>query len=149
MPSNMPTAFLVHGAMRVVDALPYTRRLFRDLEIKPTNAFARGLFTRSRGTSRAGASFPQSRVKRGEQEVWSDDLLGDHISFVGLGTAVHVPTDLRERWRARGGQMLELELPSPPGAGAAVVRPDRVVMLQGQPSAATHLVQDALSLLTR
>jgi len=149
MPSNMPTAFLVHGAMRVVDALPYTRRLFRDLEIKPKNAFARGLFTRSRGPLRAGASFPQSRVKRGENEVWSDDLLGDHISFVGLGTALQVPTDLRERWRARGGQMLELELPSPRGVGAAVVRPDRVVMLQGRPSPATPLVEDALTLLTR
>ena len=41
MPRNLIAAFVVHGLVRLLQLFPLTRRLFSDLEIKPSSAFRR------------------------------------------------------------------------------------------------------------
>lgn len=174
MPRNMLSAFAVHGAMRVIDLLPPTRRLFRDLEIKPKNRFARGLFVRRRFRERltSGSTFPQGVVKEGERIRLSDEVLGAKLCLVGLGVdpTIGLGARTQARWLFHGGQLVHIHrrwqgdegasvarrcedvdgtfVPSaaPPG-WVAVVRPDNTVMCEGPASEVTRLADAALSLL--
>ncbi len=174
MPSNMPAAFAVHGVMRMIDLLPLTRRLFRDLEIKPKNAFSRGLFARRRlrGRLTPGSAFPQGVVREGERVLLSDDVLGTALCLVGFGVdpASGLAEPTKTRWLAAGGQLVHIhrrwQAPTAascsrhcedvdgafvpraaPVGWTAAVRPDHTVMCEGPASDVTRVVQDALALL--
>ena len=174
MPRSMAAAFAVHGVMRVIDLLPPTRRLFRDLEIKPKNAFTRGLFARRRLRERltAGSPFPQGRLLEGVRTGLSDDTLGAQLSLVGFGVdpGRGLAGETKERWVKSGGQLVVIHRPSqePPAPSSArccedvdgtfvgraapvgwvaVVRPDHTVMCEGLASNVTRIAQRALDLL--
>ncbi len=174
MPSNMPAAFAVHGVMRMIDLLPLTRRLFRDLEIKPKNTFSRGLFARRRlrGRLPSGSLFPQGVVREGERITLSDEVLGTALCLVGFGVDpdAGLARSTKQRWLAVGGELVHIHrrwqapiaasssrrcedvdgtfVPQAAPVGwAAVVRPDRTVMCEGPASDITGLAEQALSLL--
>ena len=174
MPRDMLSAFAIHGVMRVIDRLPLTRRFFRDLEIKPKNAFSRGLFERRRGRGglTPGSTFPQGVVKEGERIGLGDEVLGTNLCLVGLGVdpAATLAAPTKTRWLGCGGSLIHIhrrwQMPiaascsrrcedadgtfvphaAPPGR-IAVVRPDHTVMCEGPASEVTRLAQDALALL--
>ena len=66
MPRNRLSAFLIHGTMRLLGVLPFTRSLFEDLKIKPQNTFDSGLFRRARSEPGCAAAppLPQGWVRR-------------------------------------------------------------------------------------
>jgi 3-(3-hydroxy-phenyl)propionate hydroxylase len=172
MPSSRPQALLVHGLARMLGLFPPTSRLFSELEIKPLNGFAKGLFVPSRGPWTSGTAFPQGLVARGGEVLQSDEALGHGPCLVGLGVdplARLQPTQ-RARWQALGGTSLQLThrgqrlnlgelapsaedltgrfLTGPRTLGwAAVVRPDRMVLCQGPAAEADRLVEETLTVL--
>ena len=120
----------------------------------------------------AGDSFPQVWLSGPDGKAcWSDDALGDGLSLVGFGVdPENYVGDVVNDWRAAGGSFLQLchrgqrlhrshgdhvwedisggLVPdAAPMEWAAVVRPDRTVMLHGPVSEAPRLVREALGLL--
>ena len=174
MPRNRLAAFFVHGLAWLADRFPPTRKTFRDLAIKPSSTFERGLFSRRPGRARlvAGALFPQGLVAAGGRLERSDDVLGDRSCLVGFGVdpASMLPADLHDAWVRAGGAVLQichrgqaLNLAPPerrcedvdgtfvpaaaPVGWAAVVRPDRRVMAEGPASESAGLLREALAML--
>jgi 3-(3-hydroxy-phenyl)propionate hydroxylase len=174
MPSNAPTAVIVHGLMRAMRLLPPLRRLFEELDIKPKNIFKRGLFVAHRRDQRLrrGGLFPQGLVRHPDGRIeLSDDVLGDGLVLVGLGVdpRASLSAQLQAQWQALGGSYLQVGLQgqktdaSMPfvedigqcllnGAfkpSVAVVRPDRIVMHSGVPEQANEVIRSSMSLLQR
>jgi 3-(3-hydroxy-phenyl)propionate hydroxylase len=174
MPSNAPTAVIVHGLMRAMRLLPPLRRLFEELDIKPKNIFKRGLFVAHRRDQRLrrGGLFPQGLVRHPDGRIeLSDDVLGDGLVLVGLGVdpRASLSAQLQAQWQALGGRYLQVGLhgqkadASVPfvedigqcllnGAfkpSVAVVRPDRIVMHSGVPEQANEVIRSSMSLLQR
>jgi 3-(3-hydroxy-phenyl)propionate hydroxylase len=174
MPSSLGVSFVVHGLVRLLDAFPPTRPMFRELEIKPRTRFARGLFKRRAGGERlgAGAVFPQAVVRDRGQLVLSDEVLGVGFCLVGFGVdpADLLPAALRDAWTALGGRFVQIchrsqalnlgarsrrcedvsgaFLSKAQAIGwAAVVRPDRTILCEGPVQDAARLVTTALALL--
>jgi 3-(3-hydroxy-phenyl)propionate hydroxylase len=174
MPSNHLAAFVTHGLIRTARLLPAGRRLFDDLKIKPANTFDEGFFARHRRQERlrAGATFPQGWVRRSQSAapMLSDDVLGLHWSLIGFGVdpVPLLPSALKERWEAMGGQVWQwcqrsqgqnlgeaercLEgldeslLPRRvPLDWSVIVRPDRCVYAEGPIEDVLAMVQEALS----
>ena len=174
MPSNRVAAFVTHGLMRTLGVVPRLRRVFEELEIKPQNRFAQGLFApRERGARLdRGGLLPQGWVRsvKDGRVCLSDDAIGPHLTLLGFDTDAEsrLDTELRARWRAAGGHALQITqrgrpagvpadawedlggtlLPgaAPPG-WVAIVRPDRTVLIDGPAAHAATLVQRALELL--
>jgi len=174
MPSNAPTAILVHGLMRAMRLIPPLRRHFEELDIKPKNIFKHGLFVAHRRDQRLrrGGLFPQGLVRHPNGRIeLSDDVLGDGLVLVGLGVdpRTKLSTQLQAQWQAMGGRYLQVGLhgqkadDSVPfvedigqyllnGAlkpSVAVVRPDRIVMHSGAPDRANEVIRSSMSLLQR
>lgn len=174
MPSNRVAAFVTHGLMRTLGLVPRLRRVFEELEIKPQNRFGKGLFApRERGARLdRGGLLPQGWVRStiDGRICLSDDAMGANLTLIGFGADAEgaLGADLRARWRAAGGQALQIvprgrpaAVPNGawedlggtllPGAApmgwAAIVRPDRTVLIDGPASEAATLVQRALALL--
>ena len=174
MPSSLGASVLVHGLVRLLDAFPPTRPLFRELEIKPKTRFERGLFRRRTRGERLGpgAPFPQAIVRDRGGVVLSDEVLGTGMSLVGFGVdpAERLSPALRDAWTALGGRFVQIGhvgqalnlgpfarrcedvsgafLSKAQSIGwAAVVRPDRVVLAEGPAHDAAELVTTALGLL--
>lgn len=172
MPSNAPTAVLVHGLMRTLRLLPPLRRHFEELDIKPKNIFKRGLFiAHSRDQQlRRGGLFPQGLVRHPDGCIeLSDEVLGDGLVLVGLGVDPQtcLSAQLQAQWHALGGRYLQIGLHGQKADGAtpfvedigqhllngafrpslAVVRPDRIVMHSGAPAQANEVVRSSMSLL--
>ncbi|WP_282339242.1 bifunctional 3-(3-hydroxy-phenyl)propionate/3-hydroxycinnamic acid hydroxylase [Pseudomonas sp. PS02288] len=172
MPGNAPTAMLVHGLMRLTHLIPPLRRHFEELDIKPKNIFKRGLFMPAgRGRRlRRGGLFPQGLVRQENGSiVLSDAVLGDNLVLVGLGIdpRASLTAELCQQWERHGGSYLQVGLhgqkrrdttpfvedigqtllTSAPAGSLAVVRPDRIVMHEGDPAKARQLVQESLRLL--
>ncbi len=174
MPSNRIAAFVTHGLMRTLGLVPRLRRVFEELEIKPQNRFAQGLFApRERGARLdRGGALPQGWVRSAADGriVLSDDAIGLQLALIGFGTDAEsrLGAELRAQWRAAGGQVLQItqrgrpvDVPASawedltgtllPGAApqgwVAIVRPDRTVLIDGPADQAPALVQRALALL--
>lgn len=174
MPGNRVAAFLTHGLMRTLGLVPRLRRVFEELEIKPRNRFGKGLFAaRDRGARLdRGGLLPQGWVRSLDDGRigLSDDAIGPQLTLIGFGTDADATLDasLRARWRAAGGQTLQIAPRGRPAAAsaaawedltgtllpgaaphgwAAIVRPDRTVMVDGPAAEAAALVQRALALL--
>jgi 3-(3-hydroxy-phenyl)propionate hydroxylase len=174
MPRNALVALLAHGSMRALTTVPYLRRYFEQLGIKPKNSFRQGLFIR--GTSaakfRRGAVLPQGWVRAADGSIClSDDVLGPGLALVGFGVD---PRDaLREEtaraFEAAGGTIVAIAhrgqrpngsrdrcwedldgifLPrAAPFGWAAVVRPDKTILNDGPSGQADRLVRESLTLL--
>jgi 3-(3-hydroxy-phenyl)propionate hydroxylase len=174
MPSNRIAALLTHGLMRTLGMVPRLRRVFEELEIKPQNRFAKGLFApRERGARLdRGGLLPQGWVRSvGTGQVClSDDAIGPQLTLIGFGTDAEsrLGSEVRARWRAAGGEALQIVprgrpvdvaasawedltgtlLPGAAHPGwVAIVRPDRTVLIDGPAADAAALVQRALALL--
>jgi 3-(3-hydroxy-phenyl)propionate hydroxylase len=174
MPSNRIAAFVTHGLMRTLGMVPRLRRVFEELEIKPQNRFAQGLFApRERGARLdRGGLLPQGWVRSvaDGRVCLSDDALGPQLTLIGFGADAEAAlnADLRMRWYAAGGRAVQMTprgrpvdapaaawedltgtlLPgaAPPG-WVAIVRPDRTVLIDGPVADAARLVADALQRL--
>lgn len=111
MPSSQVKAFLVHGAMRALRAIPPARSYFEDLKIKPDNTFDSGLFVREEKMRKllAGASFPQGWVRPAwsGQPVLSDEVLDQRWALIGFGVhpTDHVDPDNMTQWTRAGGRV--------------------------------------------
>ena len=171
MPANALLSVAIHGVMRSTRLWAPLRRYFEELEIKPANAFRRGLFVKNRrGPWRPGSWFPQGWVRTRNGEVRaSDDVLGERFTLIGLGVDPHASVSAShlaafERLGgvcihvARRGQALvgalaveditDALVSGSPAAGTLVlVRPDRVVMAAGDADSADKLIDEALALL--
>jgi 3-(3-hydroxy-phenyl)propionate hydroxylase len=176
MPQNRVTAFAVHGLMSLLRLLPAGRALFEDLKIKPQNTFDQGLFWRNPGGERlqAGSTLPQGWVRPGSGggPVLSDDAMGQQWALIGFGVdaSASLPAELLRRWQAAGGRVWQwcqrsqaqhLAPPSQrlealdeallprrvPIGWAAIVRPDRCVLVEGPASEGEALLRRALELI--
>ena len=171
MPTSAPRAIAIHGAMRGLRLIAPLRSYFEELKIKPPNQFRAGLFQRAkrRGGVVRGAQLPQEWLRTDQGLRLSDDVLGDHLMLVGLGVdpKTRLTAGSCQRWEAAGGQFLHLgwrgQAPQSDSLFAeimgnnlmmgdasgwlVVVRPDRVVMLDGEPEAAEKLISQACALL--
>lgn len=169
MPGNAVTATLVHGLMKALRLIPAARRHFEELDIKPKNRFRHGLFVkaRRRGGPANGALFPQAWVRSQGVLRLSDELLGERLQLVGLGTDPRQWLDARQQaqWLELGGGFLHIghgrgngasdfaeaiddRLLAPwPAPTLAVVRPDRIVMHQAAPERAGELLRGCQALL--
>jgi 3-(3-hydroxy-phenyl)propionate hydroxylase len=171
MPRNALVAALVHGLMKTLRIIPAARRYFDELDIKPKHRYARGLFVGSRGrrTPQNGALFPQAWVRSAGQVRLSDELLGDRLQLVGLGTDPRrwLSSSEQARWQELGGGFLQIGYGYGQAASAgdfadsldgsllrawsrptlAVVRPDRIIMHQGAPQQAAELLRQCEALL--
>lgn len=172
MPRNALFAVLGHGLMRALRLIPAARRYFEELEIKPKSIFKHGLFmskTRHPRLPRGGL-LPQGLVRTAEgHTLLSDDVLGDGITLIGLGTdpCAALQPELKQRWEAAGGRFLQVGLqgqrshtatpfiedlgqrlmPLAPLGSLLIVRPDRVLMHDGSADQAASLICDCLQLL--
>ncbi|MBI2734525.1 MAG: bifunctional 3-(3-hydroxy-phenyl)propionate/3-hydroxycinnamic acid hydroxylase [Aquabacterium sp.] len=175
MPRNTMQAWLTHGLMKTLSAIPRIRNLFENLEIKPANRFKTGCFEPGRacaGLTRGG-QLPQGWVRSltEREHMLSDDALGQALVLVGFGVdpAAPLSKDVRARWLEAGGQFLRIAPRGEPANAAsvptwedldnafnpqkvptgwvAVVRPDRVVMSDGPLAAVSQIAQQSLALL--
>ncbi len=171
MPANAMLSMAIHGVMRSARLIAPLRRYFEELQIKPANAFRRGLFgKRSVGKWKPGSWFPQGWVRTRSGEVCaSDDVLGERFVLLGLGVdpllqlsdarrvafeqAGGVCLHVARRGQVLGGglaveDMTDVLVTGSSAAGTLVlVRPDRVVMAAADASSADALIDDALRLL--
>lgn len=169
MPGNALAAAAIHGLMKALRLIPAARRHFEELDIKPKNRFKRGLFVaggRRRGPAN-GALFPQAWVRHRGRVCLSDELLGDRLQLVGLGTDPRRWLDAaqQQQWTALGGDFLQIGhgrggeatdfaevlddnlLGGWAEATLAVVRPDRIIMHQVPVARAGELLQRCQALL--
>lgn len=170
MPRNRATAFLVHGMMGILHRVPFTRPFFEELQIKPANRFARGLFASGRsGTGLVrGGQLPQGLLRRapGSACVASDECLGNALTLIGFGCdpTEHLSPQLQTAWRAADGHFVTVRHRGQPDLGAgswedmsdtlvpgaapvgwvAAIRPDRVIMHDGPQTSADALVTQVL-----
>jgi 3-(3-hydroxy-phenyl)propionate hydroxylase len=175
MPRNRLAAFGVHGMMTVLQAIPFTRSWFQELEFKPENSFPSGLFQpgRSRKGLQRGGPLPQCLVRRRVDEpcVLSDDVLGQSLTLIGFGCdpLPLLAPDLAYAWEAVGGRVVHVRHRGQDGDPArswedmtdalvpktapvgwvAVVRPDRTVLHDGPLERLDDVVAEALILLVR
>ncbi|TPE58568.1 bifunctional 3-(3-hydroxy-phenyl)propionate/3-hydroxycinnamic acid hydroxylase [Sandaracinobacter neustonicus] len=172
MPRSALQAIAAHGLMRGLRGVPMLRRFLDELGVKPQNRFRDGLFVKGRGGGLLvrGAQIPQGwvRLQTGAL-VRSDEALGSSFCLVGFGVdpGTMLPPDLRRLWSARGYGLVHFCHAGRPCAGpgtfedvdgtltpkaapigwAAIVRPDRVVLVDGPANTAAELVDAALNLL--
>ncbi|WP_413795179.1 MULTISPECIES: bifunctional 3-(3-hydroxy-phenyl)propionate/3-hydroxycinnamic acid hydroxylase [unclassified Pseudomonas] len=172
MPRNVVLAALGHGLMRALNLIPPVRRHFEELDIKPKNIFKNGLFIRQarKGPVQRGGLFPQGLIRSADGLIQpSDEVLGDSLTLVGLGTDPrrHLTAKTHRRWTAVGGRYLQIGLHgqrsdtdtpfvedigqrlmsmAPPHT-LLVVRPDRIIMHDGPARHAEALVADCIELL--
>ncbi|BGD83353.1 bifunctional 3-(3-hydroxy-phenyl)propionate/3-hydroxycinnamic acid hydroxylase MhpA [Pseudomonas aeruginosa] len=172
MPRNAWLALFGHGLMRALSLIPPARRHFEELDIKPRSIFKRGLFMRQpwRGRVQRGGLLPQGLVRTVDGSIrLSDDVLGDNLTLIGLGTdpVAWLQPGTRQRWEAVGGSYLHVGLhgqlggaatpfvedigqcllPVAPRGSLLVVRPDRTLMHDGAAKQADTLIADCLKLL--
>jgi 3-(3-hydroxy-phenyl)propionate hydroxylase len=171
MPRSRFKAILVHGAMKLLRAIPPLRTYFDELGVKPKNEFGEGLFVSGHARLRRGSLLPQGFVRAPSGEaVLSDDALGSRLALVGFGRDPDetLSPEARAQWAAHGGGVVQfcqrgeavhrsarafedLDNRIVPGGApygwCAVVRPDRTILHDGPIADANRLVRESLALL--
>ena len=166
MPQSHTKALAVHGTMALLRRLPFGRRFFDELGMKPQNAYPEGLFVGGGERGLRGTWFPQALVRDPSGQVFpSDEALGGDLALVGLGVdpAAHLSQAALARWSGAGGRVVhiaargakgdaeDLEGRLVPGVGphgwCVVVRPDLTVLHDGSVQDAERIVTESLGLL--
>ena len=169
MPRSVTKAILIHGLMRLIRLVPPARDYFEELKIKPANKFKKGLFYKGKSAFVRGGQLPQELLRTSQGIEWSDDMLGDQLTVLGFGVDPRSKVDyaLTKKWEEMGGTFLHIgtrghrsELNTSfaealekkfSDAGKqewiVIVRPDRVVMIDGEASKAKELVSKALRII--
>lgn len=170
MPRSRLAAFLGHGIARTITLTPGLRGLILDLKIKPRNRFAQGLFAagKSRAGFERGGHLPQAELRTAEGSgCLSDDALGPRLLILGLGVEPreHLSPAALAQWQALGGDTLRIDRDAESGAASVrdasgsffavprerawlvVVRPDKVIIVDGPPAEADRLVETTCALL--
>lgn len=171
MPTSAFKAITVHGLIRLLGMFPLTRPYFEELKIKPANRFINGLF--SSGKNRVGlvrgGLLPQEWLRTEQGMQLSDDVFGAQLLLLGIGIdpKQNLDTGMCDAWEAAGGGYLHLGLRgqfkisgtpfaeimgngfalAKSNGWLAIVRPDRVVMLDGSPKESAELIDRALCML--
>jgi 3-(3-hydroxy-phenyl)propionate hydroxylase len=177
MPGNPVAAMVIHGLMRLLRRIPPIRAYFEELEIKPKNRFASGLFVRGRSRSKLvrGGLLPQGWLRTGRETIrLSDDVLGPTLTLIGFGQdpVSLLDSNMATAFLAAGGETIQIchrgqrlhrsagnscwedlddtFIPTVvPFGWAAVVRPDRTVLHDGPIAEVNRLVGESLKLLGR
>lgn len=113
MPRNRAAAFTIHGAMALLQRLPWASGFFGDLKIKTPARFKQGLFRHGRTRARLvrGALLPQGLARRGSEAIVpSDEALDTDLVLLGFGCdpAPRLSPPLHEAWRQAGGNIVHL-----------------------------------------
>lgn len=168
MPRSVSKAILVHGMMRLIRFIPPARRYFEELKIKPANRFKQGLFSKSKRASRlkAGSHLPQELWRTHSGICLSDEVLGQQFVVIGVGTDPTATLDdvMIEKWRALGGGFLHLStrghesdsdtcfaeslgnelIKAVNHPWIIIVRPDRLIMAEGEVRHAPQLLEGVM-----
>jgi len=174
MPRSALKAFLVHGLMRLRRLTPAMRRHFDDLGVKPQNTFPKGLFAPGHSAAKLtrGGQLPQGWIRDSQGRILlSDDALGPTLTLIGfaLDAEAALSEESKRAFAARGGRIVQFthrgqalhqrETERYEDIGgvfmsnaarygwAAIVRPDRVVLIDGPAAEADRLVRESLALL--
>ena len=172
MPRSRFTAITVHGAMRLGRLVPRLRRQLEELEIKPANRVRQGFLVKGRGHKgiTRGATLAQGLVRHEGNIRPSDDVLGDHLTLIGLGIDPRAGLDAaaQARWYAHGGAFVHMGLRGQHSMSdiafaedlsdclvqgdarghVIVCRPDRVILHEGPATQANRIIEDCLQALT-
>lgn len=173
MPRSSLAAFVSHGTMKLIRAVPKLRGLLEEQGIRPANGYRKGFFVPSRGGAmlKAGLMMPQIRVRDTQGYLHrSDDLLGPNFALMGLGVDVGAGLDDESEriLRVLGARRLSIASPGQPdvtgfdGEAAskrdwpfgrkqqvALVRPDRIVMAVGRLHSIPAMLKAAENRLTQ
>lgn len=173
MPQNRLHAFLAHGSVALISCLPYFRRLFNELEIKPKNVFKKGLFLAQAKQLKPGNPLKQSLLKHDDGRLKSsDDVNAGCFRLIGFGVnplqylsqynqgrfesiagcflqVCHKHQVLNRPdpticWQDESGELL----PKSASVGTiAVVRPDQVIMAQGPYQEVDFILNEVFEML--
>lgn len=175
MPRTAAAAWTIHGCIRLLRLLPFTRRYFDELGIKPKNQFASGLFVKGRSGSKLvrGGLLPQGWVRDiAGNAMLSDEALGPGLTLIGFGANPATPLDLGAlaALSAAGGRIVHFGacgtrmgassdgsffedldnsfIPSVvPHGWAAIVRPDRTIVHDGPIQEVPRILRESLQIL--
>lgn len=153
---------------------PVVQSLIDDLKIKPKNRFKSGLFVprQSHDQLDHGNHVRQALVKNQQgQAVWSDEILAHQLCLIGFGTnpLEHLSDQQAKQWLHHGGRFVQIchrgqaastdprlqvwedlngeFLPHISVGRVAVVRPDRVVMHDGDVLNSRKIIEKSLNML--
>ncbi|OYU43762.1 MAG: 3-(3-hydroxyphenyl)propionate hydroxylase [Burkholderiales bacterium PBB4] len=170
MPRSRWAALLVHGFAKIATRIPGLRSLIVDIKIKPKNRFRLGLFAPRRFGNRFehGNHLVQGRLESSTGEVLlSDEVLGHHFQLVGIGIdpQEYLTSIQRDVWERIGGKTTVLLARDSVGRAGWVdlddsfgvrrfphgwvvaVRPDKVIVADGEPQRTDAIVQTIVGLL--
>ncbi len=167
MPQSKLTAFISHGIVKTMSLLPILKNQLQELEIKPKNAFYKGLFIPGKNRIKRGHPIMQTPLKNCHGRIEnSDDIAAGKFRLMGFG---HHPnrflsTDMQKKWQEFGGESLQIchrnqvlnrpilddcwedtqgdLLPKTVPLGwVVIVRPDQIVMHEGPMEDAENLLK--------
>ena len=170
MPQNKLAAFVSHGIVKTMSFLPVLKNQLQELEIKPKNAFHKGLFISGEKRIKRGHPIMQTPLINNAGEVKnSDDIAKTKFRLMGFGfhPEKHLSTAMIERWQDFGGESLQIchrnqvlnrpnqdccwediqgdLLPNAVPVGwIVIVRPDQVVMHEGPIEDAEKILEQVL-----
>ncbi|MEH6345755.1 MAG: FAD-dependent monooxygenase [Bermanella sp.] len=170
MPQNKLAAFVSHGIVKTMSFLPVLKNQLQELEIKPKNAFHKGLFISGKNRLKRGHPIMQTPLSNNAGEVKnSDDIAKGKFRLMGFGfhPEKHLSTTMIERWQDFGGESLQIchrnqvlnrpnkdccwedmqgdLLPNAvPMGWLVIVRPDQVVMHEGPIEDAEKILEQVL-----
>jgi len=170
MPQNKLAAFVSHGIVRVMSFIPVLKNQLQELEIKPKNAFHKGLFISGKNRIKRGHPIMQTPLRNNTGEIKnSDDIAKGQFRLLGFGfhPEKHLSNTMIERWQEFGGASLQIchrnqvlnrpkkddcwedmqgdLLPnSVPMGWIVIVRPDQVVMHEGPMEDAEKILEKVL-----
>lgn len=167
MPQNKLAAFVSHGIVKIMSLLPLLKNQLQELEIKPKNAFKKGLFISGKNRIKRGHPIMQAPLKNVHGRIQnSDDIAAGKFRIMGFGhhPEKYLSAVMRKKWQEFGGESLQIchrnqvlnrpflddcwediqgnLLPQTAPLGWLVIlRPDQVVMHEGPLEDADSLLQ--------
>jgi len=170
MPQNKIAALVTHGLVKLMSCLPYFKGLLQELEIKPENAFSKGLFISGGQRIKRGHPIMQTPLQNIDgRTLNSDDVAAGKFRIMGFGfdPSLHLSSQMKSRWQAFGGEIIQVchrqqvlnrpnqtccwedrqgdLLPnSVPMGWLVIVRPDQIVMHDGPIENAENMTEQVL-----
>ncbi len=171
MPGNLLKAMVVHATIKSLCRLPLSRDYLTELKVKPHNRYTKGLFIKKLGRQYfgAGGQIEQVRIRDSMNDSQpSDNILGDAFAVIGLGVdpRLYIDSPTCLQWQQQGGVFHAVSNTAimPQGSGwladisqawlakaarpwVVVVRPDKIVITEGEASSTQKMLKDCLQLL--